>query len=102
MSHLMSDPVRLPNSLQIVDRSTIARHLLSDQTDPFTRAPLTMDQVEPLGMISHKKSIITIFGHKHKIKNFIFFMKNFNSLQFWFIFGIQLRIKITLKMINEF
>ena len=24
-----------------------------------------------LGMISHKKSLITIFGHKHKILNFI-------------------------------
>ena len=24
-----------------------------------------------LGMISHKKSLKTIFGHKHKIKNFI-------------------------------
>ena len=24
-----------------------------------------------LGMISHKKSLITIFGHKNKIKNFI-------------------------------
>ena len=24
-----------------------------------------------LGMISHKKSLITIFGHKHEIKNFI-------------------------------
>ena len=24
-----------------------------------------------LGMISHKKSLITIFGHKLKIKNFI-------------------------------
>ena len=34
-----------------------------------------------LGMISHKMSPITIFGHKHKIKNFIknliFFMKKF-------------------------
>ena len=48
MSHLMTDPVRLPNSGQIVDRSIIARHLLSDQNDPFTRAPLTMEQVEPL------------------------------------------------------
>jgi ubiquitin conjugation factor E4 A len=27
-------------------RSTIARHLLSDQSDPFNRAPLTMDMVE--------------------------------------------------------
>ena len=26
-----------------------------------------------LGMISHKNSLITIFGHKHKIKNFIKF-----------------------------
>ncbi|XP_010143463.1 PREDICTED: ubiquitin conjugation factor E4 A, partial [Buceros rhinoceros silvestris] len=30
-----------------VDRSTIARHLLSDQTDPFNRSPLTMDQIRP-------------------------------------------------------
>ena len=29
-------------------------------------------RVELVGMISHKKrSLITIFGHKHKIKNFI-------------------------------
>ena len=56
-----------------------------------------------LGMISHKKSLITIFDHKHKIKNYIkiqkfhqknwyFSLKNFNSLRFWFIFGIKLRI----------
>ena len=32
---------------QVVDRSTIARHLLSDQIDPFTRQPLTMDMVVP-------------------------------------------------------
>ena len=48
MSHLMTDPVKLPHSGQIVDRSTIARHILSDQTDPFTRDPLTMDLVVPL------------------------------------------------------
>lgn len=48
LSHLMTDPVRLPNSGQVVDRSTIARHLLSDQNDPFTRAPLTMEDVEPM------------------------------------------------------
>ena len=43
----MTDPVMLPSSKQIVDRTTIARHLLSDQTDPFNRAPLTMDMLEP-------------------------------------------------------
>ena len=36
-------------------------------------------EIRQLGKISHKKSIITIFGHKHEIKNFIknliFFMK---------------------------
>ena len=32
-----------------------------------------------LGMISHKKSLFTIFGHKHKIKNFI---KKFSSFHF--------------------
>nr|XP_044607648.1 ubiquitin conjugation factor E4 A isoform X1 [Equus asinus] len=47
MSTLMSDPVVLPSSRVTVDRSTIARHLLSDQTDPFNRSPLTMDQIRP-------------------------------------------------------
>ncbi|XP_044756746.1 ubiquitin conjugation factor E4 A [Coccinella septempunctata] len=47
MSTLMTDPVILPSSKQVVDRTTIARHLLSDQTDPFNRSPLSMDQVIP-------------------------------------------------------
>lgn len=47
MSTVMSDPVILPSSRVTVDRSTIARHLLSDQTDPFNRSPLTMDQLKP-------------------------------------------------------
>lgn len=38
--------VKLPSGY-VVDKSTIARHLLSDQTDPFTRAPLTMEMLEP-------------------------------------------------------
>ena len=46
ISVIMTDPVMLPSSKQIVDRTTIARHLLSDQTDPFNRAPLTMDMLE--------------------------------------------------------
>jgi len=47
MSTLMVDPVLLPSSKIIVDRSTIARHLLSDQTDPFNRSPLSMEEVIP-------------------------------------------------------
>jgi len=47
MGTLMKDPVTLPSSKVTVDRSTIARHLLSDHTDPFNRSALTMEEVEP-------------------------------------------------------
>ncbi|XP_077524985.1 ubiquitination factor E4A isoform X2 [Amblyomma americanum] len=47
MSTIMTDPVVLPSSGITIDRSTIARHLLSDQTDPFNRSPLTMEMVTP-------------------------------------------------------
>ncbi|XP_071536976.1 ubiquitin conjugation factor E4 A [Panulirus ornatus] len=47
MSHLMTDPVILPSSRLSCDRQTIARHLLSDQMDPFNRQPLTMEEVLP-------------------------------------------------------
>ena len=48
LSDLMKDPVRLPSSGAVVDRSTISRHLLSDQFDPFNRQPLTMDMLIPM------------------------------------------------------
>ena len=41
----MREPVRLPSSGKIICRSTIAKHLLSDEKDPFNRSPLTLDQV---------------------------------------------------------
>ncbi|GIY33484.1 hypothetical protein CDAR_474271 [Caerostris darwini] len=47
MNTVMKDPVKLPSSGVTMDRATIARHLLSDQTDPFNRSPLTMDMVVP-------------------------------------------------------
>ncbi|KUI73598.1 Ubiquitin conjugation factor E4 [Cytospora mali] len=43
---LMKDPVILP-SQNIVDRSTIVQHLLSDEKDPFTRQPMTIDDIVP-------------------------------------------------------
>ena len=46
MGDLMTDPVLLP-SQHIVDRSTIAQHLLSDPKDPFTRQPMTVDDAIP-------------------------------------------------------
>lgn len=47
MATLMRDPVMLPSSKAIVDRSTIVSHLLSDTKDPFNRSPLTIDDVIP-------------------------------------------------------
>lgn len=44
---LMTDPVVLPGSGYTMDRSSISQHLLNDQSDPFTRAPLTVDQLVP-------------------------------------------------------
>ncbi|KAK4872457.1 hypothetical protein RN001_014486 [Aquatica leii] len=65
MSSLMLDPVILPSSKQTVDRSTIARHLLSDQTDPFNRAPLSMDQVIPNTQLAEE---IKIWMDERKMK----------------------------------
>lgn len=44
LSTLMRDPVLLPSG-HSCDRSIITRHLLSDETDPFSRQPLTVDQL---------------------------------------------------------
>ncbi|KAI1389114.1 ubiquitin conjugation factor E4 [Hypoxylon trugodes] len=46
MGDLMTDPVILP-SQNIVDRSTIVQQLLSNPLDPFTRNPMTLDDVVP-------------------------------------------------------
>ncbi|XP_060832858.1 ubiquitin conjugation factor E4 A [Bombus pascuorum] len=54
MSTLMTDPVVLPSSRKTIDRQTIARHLLSDQTDPFNRSPLTMDMVKSNVELQHR------------------------------------------------
>lgn len=47
MATVMHDPVLLPSSRTIVDRSTIKSHLLSDATDPFNRMPLKIEDVVP-------------------------------------------------------
>eukprot|EP00054_Salpingoeca_dolichothecata_P003166 m.25646 g.25646 ORF g.25646 m.25646 type:complete len:1000 (+) comp13601_c0_seq1:1099-4098(+) len=47
MATLMRDPVQLPASRTVVDRSTISAHLLSDPSDPFNREHLTIDMVIP-------------------------------------------------------
>lgn len=46
MGILMTDPIILPSG-NIVDRSTISQHLLSDETDMFTRRPMKIEDVVP-------------------------------------------------------
>lgn len=41
----MRDPVLLPSSQTIVDRSTIKQHYLSDATDPFNRVALAWEDI---------------------------------------------------------
>lgn len=47
MADVMTDPVILPASRAVMNRSTIRSHLLSDPTDPFNRAPLKIEDVIP-------------------------------------------------------
>lgn len=44
-SEIMKTPVRLPSGA-VCDRSSIERHLLNDQHDPFNRQPLRIEEVE--------------------------------------------------------
>jgi ubiquitin conjugation factor E4 B len=45
-SEIMQDPVKLPSG-NVVDRITIIKHLLSDDTDPFNRQKLTREMLVP-------------------------------------------------------
>ena len=65
--NIMTDPVKLPKSNVILDRKTIETHLLSDQTDPFNREPLTKDMLIPCPEL--KKRIEEYIINKKNEKN---------------------------------
>ncbi|KAJ2704957.1 Ubiquitin conjugation factor E4 [Coemansia sp. IMI 203386] len=48
LASLITDPVRLPTSDTIMDLAVIKGQLLSDPRDPFNRAMLTVDMLEPV------------------------------------------------------
>lgn len=54
MCTFMKDPVYLPTSDTIIDRSTITQHLLNDPHDPFNRKDLTIDMVVPATELKEK------------------------------------------------
>ena len=65
----------------------VVAELDGPETEALDLVPLitntVLEEHHLIGMISHKKSLITIFGHKHRIKNFIknliFFIKKFQQ-----------------------
>ena len=64
MNSVMKDPVLLPPSGTIIDRATILKHLMVDQTDPFNRQPLTKEMLQPQNELKNK--IIEFFEEKRK------------------------------------
>ncbi|ELP93805.1 ubiquitination factor E4, putative [Entamoeba invadens IP1] len=54
MGTLMKDPVELPNSHVIVDRTTIVKHLMNSKEDPYDRTPLELSMVIPLPELKKK------------------------------------------------
>lgn len=54
MQEIMVDPVILPTSNNIMERRHIERHLMSDETDPFTRAPLKKNDLIPASELKQK------------------------------------------------
>lgn len=53
LDNLMEDPVLLPSG-NIVDRSSISRHLLTSETDPYTKLKLTVDMLVPVPELAER------------------------------------------------
>ena len=84
---LLESEDKLKSMDSVSDNLDVARNQFEDNSEYMTE----------LGMFSHKMSLITIFGHKHKIKNFIkkfdiFHEKISMAFGFWSIFGIKFLI----------
>jgi len=57
MQEFMTDPVLLPTSNSVVDRRTIAHHLLNNDTDPFNRMQLSIEDVVPAVELKEKMKL---------------------------------------------
>lgn len=57
MQEFMTDPVLLPTSNNVVDRRTITHHLLNNDTDPFNRKQLSIDDVVPAVELKEKMKL---------------------------------------------
>ncbi len=58
------DPVMLPNSDIIMEKSVIARHLLTDLHNPFNREPLTIEKLDKFNKKSRIRDLLKKFMEK--------------------------------------
>jgi len=65
VNEVMKDPVMLPASKVIMDRTTISKHLLNNPVDPFTRTELTKEMLIPVPDLQGK--IQEYFKSKEKV-----------------------------------
>ena len=72
MDTLIENPIMLPNNI-IIDYSTISRHLLTNESNPFNREPLTLEILEEYNKNESVKNEIDLFK-----ANVIEFKKNHN------------------------
>ena len=61
---LITDPVYLPNTDIIMDKEVIARHLITDQHNPFNREELTLEILEKYNQQEEIKKSVDIFKEK--------------------------------------
>jgi hypothetical protein len=66
MQSLIEDPVYLPNTDIIMDKAIIARHLITDQHNPFNREELDMNKLEEYNQLPEILKKISIFKDKLK------------------------------------
>ena len=66
MASEIEDPVMLPGTDTIMDKSVISRHLLTDQHNPFNRESLTLEDLEKYNSKSEIKIQIDKFNEKKR------------------------------------
>ena len=66
MCSIMKDPILLPSSNKIMDKSVICRYLLSAQEDPFNREPLDIEELENFNSLPETMEIMKPINNKIK------------------------------------
>ena len=64
MSSLIEEPVVLPNTNTIMDKTILSRILIDDEHNPFNREPLNMDMVDTFNSKPEILSILTEFKER--------------------------------------